>query len=137
MKARVSLTGELTFTGESGSGHKVTIDSATDVGGQDTGPRPMELVLLGLGGCSSIDVVMILRKGRQQVTDCVVEIEAERADEVPKVFTKIHLHYIFKGVGLSEQHVQRAIKLSAEKYCSVSRMLEKTVVITHDYEIQE
>ena len=136
MKARVSLTGELTFTGESGSGHKVIIDSATDVGGLDSGPRPMELILLGLGGCTSIDVVMIMRKARQQISDCVVEIEAERADEVPKVFTRIHLHYILKGVDLSERHVERAISLSAEKYCSVSRMLEKTAVITHDYEIQ-
>ncbi len=135
MKARVELTGEMTFLGISGTGHKVIIDSAEDVGGRDGGPRPMELVLLGLGGCSAIDVLMILRKARQQVVDCVVEIEAERADEIPKVFTKIHLHYVVKGKDMSEKHVQRAIALSAEKYCSVSKMLEKTAVITHDYEI--
>jgi putative redox protein len=135
MKAHVSLTGEMTFLGESGSGHQVIIDSAADVGGRDSGPRPMELVLLGMGGCSAIDVLMILRKARQQITDCVVELDAERADEVPKVFTKIHLHYVVKGKEVSEKQVQRAIALSAEKYCSVSKMLEKTAVITHDYEI--
>ncbi|MBN1379195.1 MAG: OsmC family protein [Gammaproteobacteria bacterium] len=135
MKARIKLIKGMTFSGESGTGHQVIMDSAVDVGGQDSGPRPMEMVLLGLGGCSAIDVLMILRKARQQVDDCVIDIEAERANEDPKVFTKIHLHYVLKGENLSEKHIQRAISLSAEKYCSVSKMLEKTAVITHDHEI--
>ncbi len=135
MKARIRQAGAMTFVGESGSGHKVTMDSAPDIGGQDTGPRPMEMVLLGLGGCSAIDVLMILRKARQKVSDCVVEIDAERAESIPKVFTAIHMHFIITGSELSEKHVQRAITLSAEKYCSVSKMLEKTAKITHDYEL--
>lgn len=135
MKARVELTGEMTFVGTSDTGHQVVIDSAADVGGKDSGPRPMELVLLGLGGCSAIDVLMILRKARQQVTNCVVEISAERAEQIPKVFTNIHLHYVITGTSLSERHIERAIALSAEKYCSVSKMLEKTAAITHDYEV--
>ena len=135
MKAKLILSGEMTFKGISGSGHEVIIDSASDVGGNDSGPRPMELVLLGLGGCSAIDVLMILRKSRQQVEDCVIEIEAKRADDIPKVFTHIHLHYVITGKELSEKQVQRAISLSADKYCSVSKMLEKSAEISHDYEI--
>ena len=133
MKARIQQSDEMTFIGESESGHQIVIDSAADVGGQDSGPRPMELVLLGLGGCSAIDVLIILRKARQRVDDCVVEIEASRAESIPKVFTKIHLHYIITGEALNEKQVRRAISLSAEKYCSVSKMLEKTAAISHDY----
>ena len=135
MKARIQQSGEMTFIGKSESGHQIVIDSAADVGGQDSGPRPMELVLLGLAGCSAIDVLMILRKARQQVDDCVIELEAERAESIPKVFTRIHLHYIITGEALSEKQVQRAISLSAEKYCSVSKMLEKTAAISHDYKL--
>lgn len=135
MKARIKWLDNMSFVGETGSGHAVVIDSAPEAGGRNLGPRPMELVLLGLGSCSSIDVMLMLQKSRQQVSDCVVEIEAERAEDVPRVFTKIHLHFIVTGRDLSEKHVERAVTLSAEKYCSVSRMLEKTAEITFDYEL--
>lgn len=135
MKARIKLADQMTFIGETGSGHAVVIDSAEDIGGRDIGARPMEMVLLGLGSCTAIDVMAILRKARQDVTDCVVELEAERADSIPKVFTKIHVHFVVTGRDLSEKQVQRAVSLSAEKYCSVSRMLEKTASITHDFEL--
>jgi putative redox protein len=125
----------MSFVGETGSGHGVVIDSAPEAGGRNIGPRPMEMVLLGLGSCSSIDVMLMLQKSRQQVTDCVVEIEAERAEDIPRVFTKIHLHFVVTGRALSEKHVERAVSLSAEKYCSVSRMLEKTAELTYDYEL--
>lgn len=137
MRAKIKLSGEMTFTGISGSGHEVIIDSSPEVGGKDSGPRPMEMVLLGLGSCSAVDVLVILRKARQQVDDCVVEIDAERSEDVPRVFTRIHLHYIIKGKALKEKQVSRAISLSAEKYCSVSKMLEKTATISHDYELLE
>jgi putative redox protein len=135
MKARIKWLDNMSFVGEAGSGHAVVIDSAPEAGGRNLGPRPMELVLLGLGSCSSIDVMLMLQKSRQKVTDCVVEIEAERAEDVPRVFTKIHLHFVVTGRDLSEKHVERAVTLSAEKYCSVSRMLEKTAKITFDYEL--
>ncbi len=132
MKARIKWLDSMSFVGESGSGHAVVMDSAAEVGGKDLGPRPMEMVLLGLGGCSAIDVMLILQKARQQVTDCIVEINAERAESIPKVFTKIHLNYIVTGRELNENQVERAVKLSAEKYCSVSKMLEKSAQISHE-----
>ena len=135
MKARIKWVEEMTFVGESGSGHSVIMDGAPESGGRDLGIRPMEMLLLGLGGCTAFDVVMILGKARQAVTDCVVEIEAARAATEPKVFTQIHVHFVVTGHGLVDKQVARAIKLSAEKYCSASIMLGKTAAITHDYEI--
>jgi len=121
--------------GEAGSGHAVIMDGPPDHGGRNLGVRPMEMLLLGMGGCTEFDVLSILRKARQQVTSCVVELEAERAEKEPKVFTRIHAHFIITGRDLSEKHVERAISLSAEKYCSASIMLGRTAEITHDYEI--
>ena len=135
MKARIKWTDYMTFVGETGSGHAVVIDSAPEAGGRNLGARPMEMVLLGLGSCTAIDVMLMLQKSKQDVTDCVVEIEAERAEDVPKVFTKIHVQFIVSGRALSDKHVQRAVSLSAEKYCSVSKMLEKTAEMTHGYKI--
>jgi putative redox protein len=137
MKARIQLAEGMTFVAESGSGHAVVVDAAPDVGGRDLGPRPMELVLMGTGACSAIDVVHILRKARQAITDCVVELDAERAAEDPKVFTRIHLHYVVTGKGLATAQVERAIKLSKEKYCSATIMLAKTAEITYDLEVRE
>jgi putative redox protein len=137
MKARIKLTEGMTFVAESGSGHSVVIDAAPDVGGRDLGPRPMELVLMGTGGCTAIDVVHILRKARQPITDCVVELEAERAPDDPKVFTRIHLRYVLTGKGLATAQVERAIKLSKEKYCSATIMMASTAEITYDYEVRE
>lgn len=137
MKARVKLVEGITFVAESGSGHAVVMDASPDVGGRNLGARPMEMVLMGAGGCSAIDVVQILRKARQDFVDCVVELEAERAPEDPKVFTRIHLHYIVTGRGLNPAHVERAIRLSKEKYCSATIMLAKTAEVTADYEIRE
>jgi putative redox protein len=137
MKARVQLVEGMTFVAESGSGHAVVLDAAADIGGRNLGARPMELVLMGTGACSAIDVVHILRKARQPVTGCVVELEAERAAEDPKVFTRVHLHYIVSGKGLASAQVERAIKLSKEKYCSATIMLAKMAEITFDYEIRE
>lgn len=137
MKARVRWLEQMTFVGQSGSGHAVVIDGPPEHGGRNLGVRPMEMLLLGMGGCTAFDVMHILKKARQEVTDCVVELEAERAEQEPKVFTRIHVHYIVSGRGLSEKHVKRAIELSAERYCSASIMLGKTAEITHDYEIRE
>lgn len=123
--------------GEAGSGHAVVMDGPPDHGGRNLGVRPMEMLLLGMGGCTEFDVVSILKKARQPVTGCVVELEAERASSEPKVFTRIHAHFIVSGRGLSEKQVARAISLSAEKYCSASIMLGKSAVITHDYEIHD
>ena len=124
------------FVAESGSGHALVIDGPPDHGGRNMGIRPMELVLLGLGGCTSFDVVDILKKARQNVSGCETRLEAERSDEVPSVFTRIHVHFVVTGEGLSEKQVARAVKLSAEKYCSASLMLERGgVEITHDHEI--
>ena len=117
-------------------GHAVVLDGAPENGGRNIGMRPMEMLLIGMGGCTSFDVVTILKKARQPIVDCVAEIEAERADEVPKVFTKIHVHFVITGNNLSETQVERAVKLSAEKYCSASIMLSKSVEITHDFEIK-
>jgi len=137
MKARIKWIEGVSFAGQSGSGHSVVMDGAPESGGRDLGPRPMEMLLLGLGGCTAFDVVEILRKGRQPLDDCVVELEAERAESVPKVFTRIHAHFIVTGRGLDPDKVARAIQLSAEKYCSASAMLGKSVEITHDFEIVE
>jgi len=136
MKARVKWIENVAFAAETGSGHAVVLDGAPESGGRNLGPRPMEMVLLGLGGCTAFDVVTILRKARQSIEDCVIEIEAQRAETVPKVFTAIHLRYILTGHDLEEKQVARAVSLSAEKYCSVSRMLAASVQLTHDYEIR-
>jgi len=125
------------FVGETGSGHAVVIDGPPDHGGRNMGARPMELLLLGVGSCSSFDVVQILQKGRNSVTGCVAEVTAERVDAVPSVFSKIHLHFIVSGKDLKASAVERAVKLSAEKYCSASIMLSKAVEITHDFEVIE
>lgn len=124
------------FVGESGSGHAVVMDGPPDSGGRNLGARPMEMLLLGMGGCTAFDVVHILRKARQPVRDCEVELEAERSDSVPKVFTRIHVHFIVYGDELTEKQVDRAVELSAEKYCSASIMLGKAATISHDYEIR-
>jgi len=137
MKARVKWVQDATFVGESGSGHAVVMDGPPDSGGRNLGPRPMEMLLLGMGGCTAFDVVYILKRARQPVLDCVVELEAERAAEAPKVFTKIHVHFIVSGRGLSGKQVERAVQLSAEKYCSASIMLGKAADITHDFEVVE
>lgn len=137
MKARVKWVEAATFVGESGSGHAVVMDGPPDSGGRDLGVRPMEMLLLGMGGCTAFDVVHILRRARQPVEDCVVELQADRAAEPPKVFTHIHVHFIVSGRGLAERHVARAVNLSADKYCSASIMLGKAATITHDYEIIE
>ena len=135
MKVEVDWTGGISFEAIADSGHKVLMDASPEAGGENKGSRPMELLLMGLGGCSSIDVMLMLQKSRQDVTDCRAVIEAERADAVPAVFTHIHVHFVVTGRGLSSKHVERAVKLSAEKYCSASIMLAKAVEITHDYEI--
>lgn len=137
MKARVKWVEGATFIGESGSGHAVVMDGPPDSGGRDLGVRPMEMLLLGMGGCTAFDVVHILRRARQPIEDCVVEIQAQRADEVPKVFTHIHVHFVVTGRGLSDKQVARAVELSAEKYCSASIMLGRAANITHDYEVVE
>jgi putative redox protein len=137
MKCRIKWLDHMSFVGESDSGHSVVMDGAPDAGGRNLGVRPMEMLLLGLGGCTAFDVVSILHKSRQQISDCEVEIEAERADEIPKIFTHIHVHFIVSGRGLDEKKVSKAVSLSADKYCSASRMLEKAASITHDFEIVE
>lgn len=135
MATVVKWQGNMAFEATTEAGHSVLMDAAPEVGGDDRGPRPMEMVLMGLGGCTGIDVVLMLQKGKQDVKDCQIEITAERADTVPKVYTKIHVHFKVFGSELNEKKVQRAVDLSAEKYCSVSKMLEATVQMSHDYEI--
>lgn len=137
MKARIEWKDGMSFLGESGSGHSVLMDGPSEAGGKNLGPRPMEMVLMGTGGCAAFDVVLILKKSRQDISDCMVEIEAERAMEEPKVFTRIHFHFIVTGKQLKPAQVERAINLSAEKYCSASIMLAKTAELTHDFEIVE
>jgi putative redox protein len=137
MKARVMWVENSKFLGESGSGHTVLMDGPPEGGGENLGIRPMETVLVGMGGCTAYDVVHILKKGRHDVRNCELQLEAERAETDPKVFTKIHIRYIVKGKNLSEAVVKRAIDLSAEKYCSASIMLGKSAEITHDFEIVE
>jgi putative redox protein len=137
MKARIKWVENVTFVAESESGHAIVMDGAPEGGGRNLGPRPMETVLMGTGGCTAYDVVHILRKSRAPVADCVVEIDAERAPDDPKVFTRIHFHFIVTGRGLKTQQVERAVHLSAEKYCSASIMLAKTAAVTHDFEVRE
>ena len=137
MHARVKWVENVCFVGESETGHAIVIDGAPESGGRNLGMRPMELLLIGMGSCTAFDVVTILKKSRQDVTDCYAELEAARADEVPKVFTKILVHFVVKGRKLVPAQVERAIKLSAEKYCSASLMLGKMAEITHDFEIVE
>lgn len=136
MKARIKWVEGVTFLGEAGSGHAVVMDGPPDMGGRNLGVRPMEMMLLGMGGCTSFDVMHILKKSRQEVTDCVAELEAERAESEPKVFTRIHVHFVVTGHNLNESKVAKAIELSAEKYCSASIMLGNAgVAISHDFEI--
>lgn len=137
MKARIKWVENVTFLGESESGHALVMDGAPEGGGRNLGPRPMETLLIGAGGCTAYDVVHILKKSRAAVTDCVVDIDAERADTDPKVFTRIHFHFVVTGRELKPAQVERAVHLSAEKYCSGSIMLGKTATVTHDYEIRE
>lgn len=137
MKAVVKWVDGVMFIGESGSGHSVVMDGAPDQGGRNMGVRPMEMLLLGLGGCASYDVIAMLKKGRQQIVDCKAEVDAERADAVPAVFSKIHINFVVSGNNLKEKQVKRAVDLSAEKYCSASIMLGAAgVVMTHSYSIQ-
>ena len=135
MKGRVKWIEETLIVGESASGQAGGIDGPEEFGGRNLGMRPMEMLLLGMGGCTEFDVVHILRKSRQQVTACELLLEAERAETEPKVFTRIHCHFVVSGKELSEKHVDRAVSLSAEKFCSASIMLGKTAKITHDFEI--
>jgi putative redox protein len=138
MKATIKWVDGAMFLGESGTGHSLVMDGAEEQGGRNLGPRPMEMLLIGLGGCSAYDVMAMLRKSRQNVVDCRAELEAERADAIPAVFTKIHVHFVVTGKGLKESQVARAVSLSAEKYCSASIMLEAGgVEITHSHELVE
>lgn len=136
MEASITWVDGLRLIGEAGSGHSIVIDGPPDDGGRNAGVRPMELLLIGLGACSAVDVVTILRKGRHDVSDCQVQLRAERAESPPRVFTQIHLHYVVTGRGLTEAQVARAIDLSAEKYCSASIMLGRTASISHDFELR-
>ncbi|MBI4184465.1 MAG: OsmC family protein [Proteobacteria bacterium] len=136
-KARIKWVEGVMFVAESGSGHAVVLDGAPQAGGRNLGARPMEMVLMGTGACTAFDVVTILRKGREAVSDCVAELEAERAETDPMVFTRIHVHFVVTGRKLDPAKVERAVKLSAEKYCSASAMLAKTAAITTDFEIRE
>ncbi|HYN54789.1 MAG TPA: OsmC family protein [Methylotenera sp.] len=135
MKVSIKWIDGVSFVGESETGHAVVLDGAPENGGRNIGMRPMEMLLIGMGACTSFDVVTILKKARQPIINCVAEVDAERADEIPKVFTKIHVHFVVTGNGLNTVQVERAIKLSAEKYCSASIMLGKVCEITHDFEI--
>lgn len=137
MKARAKLVEGMAFMGEAGSGHALVMDGSPEYGGRNLGFRPMELILLGVAGCTAFDVVNILRKGRENVADCSVEVSGERAGEDPKVFTRVHLIYRVKGTNLSPAKVERAIKLSKEKYCSASIMVAKTAEMTFEYHIEE
>ncbi len=137
METRLRWAGGAVFIGEASSGHTVVMDGPPEGGGRNLGPRPMEMLLLSMGACSSYDVVSILKKSRQQVTDCDLKITARRAEDYPKIFTDIHMHYVVSGKALKENNIKRAIDLSAEKYCSASIMLGAMANITHDYEIIE
>jgi putative redox protein len=137
MKSKVKWLDNMTFVGESASGHAVVMDGPPEFGGRNLGVRPMEMLILGLGGCSAFDVVLILQKSRQAIDNCEVELDYDRAETEPKVFTRIHMHFIVSGDRLDPAKVEKAINLSAEKYCSASIMLGKTATITHDYEIHQ
>lgn len=135
MKTRIKYIENVCLMAESESGHSLIIDGSAEIGGRNLGVRPMEMILMGLGGCTTMDILTILRKKRQKITDCVIEIDSQRRDTIPKIFSKIHLHFIITGDNLNEKHVQQAVQLSAEKYCSVSEMLKHSVEISYDYEI--
>lgn len=135
MECKVKWLDGVSFVAETGSGHALVMDGAPEGGGRNLGPRPMEMVLLGTGGCSAYDVVVILKKSGQQISACSVELKAERAEADPKIFTSIHMHFVLRGTNLKTSMVESAIKLSHQKYCSASIMLGKTARITHDYEI--
>jgi len=137
MKVRTKWVEGVSFVGESGSGHSIVIDGAPDSGGRNRGMRPMEVVLLGAAACTAFDLVTILKKARQPVADCAVEAAAERASDVPKVFTRIHLKYVVAGRGLDLARVEQAVKLSKDKYCSATQMLSKTAEITYEIELIE
>jgi len=137
MECTVRWHDGMSFIAETGSGHLVAMDGAPEAGGRNLAPRPMELMLAGAGGCTSYDVISILRKGRQDIVDCAVKLTAERATEDPKVFTRIDMHFVVTGRGLKPETVERAVKLSAEKYCSASIMLGKTAQVNHTWEIVE
>lgn len=137
MKTRVIWLEDMTYVAQSPSGHALVMDGPPELGGHNLGPRPMEMLLMGMGGCTAIDVVNILRKSRQDLRGCEVQIEAERADNDPKVFTQIHVHFILTGRELSAKHIERAIHLSAEKYCSASIMLGQTARIAHTFEVRD
>jgi len=136
MKARVKWHENAAFVAESGSGHAIVVDGPAEIGGRNIGVRPMELMLMSVGACSAVDIVQILKKARQPVANCEVEVSGERAETDPKVFTKIHLHFIVSGRDLAENHVRRAVQLSAEKYCSASIMLSKAAEVTHSHEVR-
>ena len=135
MKAEVSLIDGVSFAGVADSGHRIVMDGPPEFGGLNKGTRPMEMLLIGLGGCSAFDVLHILRKARLDVDDCRVELQAERAQNVPKVFTQIHMHFVISGKDIPEEKVKRAVELSAEKYCSAAIMFKQSTTITHDYEL--
>jgi len=136
MQVRIKWLEQRSFMAETGSGHTIEMDGPPEHGGRNLAARPMEMILVGLGGCSAYDVVEILEKSRQNIKGCQVNIDAERADEIPAVFTKIHMHFIVSGEALNEKHVKRAVELSIEKYCSVAKMLRPNVEINYDYEMQ-
>jgi putative redox protein len=137
MKARIKWLEGMTYVAEAGSGHALVVDGPPDMGGRNLGVRPMELMLMGLGSCSAVDVVHILKKARQGISDCEVQLDAERAASAPRVFTRIRLHFVVTGSNLSEKQVKRAVALSTEKYCSASIMLGRSVTIEHTYEIRQ
>ena len=137
MKARIKWVEQVSFLGESESGHAILMDGAPEGGGRNLGPRPMETMLLGTGGCTAYDVVLILKNSGQQISGCEVRMQSERAEKDPKVFTRIHMHFIVRGKQLRAQLVEHAIKRSHEKFCSATAMLQSTAQITHDFEIVE
>ena len=137
MKTQIKWMQDVSFKGKSESGHEVILDGPEELGGKGLGMRPMEMMLIGMGGCTSFDVVTILKRSRQQITGCIAEIEAVRADAIPKVFTSIHIHFLIKGIDLQKKAVERAVELSANKYCSATIMLGKSAKITHDFVINE
>ena len=137
MECTVRWQDGMSFVAETGSGHLVCMDGAPEAGGRNLAPRPMELVLAGTGGCTAFDIVLILQRGRHEISGCEIKLQAERADTDPKVFTRINMHFVVTGKNLKPEAVERAVKLSAEKYCSASIMLGKTAEITHDFELVE
>jgi len=137
MKVRIKWIDHMSFEAETGSGHTLVMDGPPEHGGRNLAARPMEMILVGMGGCSAFDVVQILKKARQPIEDCQIALEAERADAIPAVFTKIHMHFIIAGSGLNEKQVKRAVELSVDKYCSVAVMLRHSVDISYDYEMLE